>query len=156
MTDFRDSGVEAPEDEVEDSAPPSAGASERFRLIYGREIVVIAFVVLTAVVAIVVVAFEASSGAAAVLGAVTTLIGTLVGTFFGAQIASQGQEREVASREKAQDLAVRTAALLDPQVVREYGPMLFGTPSQADSLFTRRSTGSGAAGAGGTSSEPGA
>ncbi len=118
----------APAETAETAPTPRADPEmERFRLQYGREIVVIAFVVLTAVVAIVVVAFEASAGAAAVLGAVTTLIGTLVGTFFGAQIGSQGQEREAASRERAQELAVKTAALLDPAVVREYGPMLFGT-----------------------------
>ncbi len=119
-----------------DAAPPRGPDpdAERFRLQYGREIVVIGFVVLTAVVAIVVVAFEASAGAAAVLGAVTTLIGTLVGTFFGAQIGSQGQEREAASRERAQDLAVKAAALLDPRVVREYGPMLFGTSPGDDPL----------------------
>ena len=110
--------------------PAQAGPGiefERFRLQYGREIVVIGFVVLTAVVAIVVVAFEASTGAAAVLGAVTTLIGTLVGTFFGAQVASQGHERDAVSRERAQDLAVRAAALLDPQTVRDNADVLFGT-----------------------------
>lgn len=133
-----DNAGEPPEADIDEAPAPSATAAERFRLLYGREIIVIAFVVLTAVVAIAVVAFEASSGAAAVLGAVTTLIGTLVGTFVGAQIASQGQEREVASRERAQDLALRTAALLDPQVAREFGPMLFGTSSEPDPLRVRR------------------
>ena len=147
-----------------ESGPTSGAISERFRLQHGREMIVIAFVVLTAVVAIVVVAFEASTGAAAVLGALTTLIGTLVGTCFGAQIASQGQEREAASRERAHDLAVKTAALLDPQVVREYGPMLFGTSSGDDPLVVRRAVvppssttepGAGMQAGAGTQREPG-
>ena len=121
-----------PAADLDERSAESGAEFERFRLQYGREIVVMGFLVLTAVVAIVVVAFEASTGAAAVLGAVTTLIGTLVGTFFGAQIGSQGRERDAASRELAQDRALRAVALLDPQTAREYGPMLFGTSAGED------------------------
>ena len=125
-------------DRSAETARVAPGAEfERFRLQYGREIVVVALVVLTAVVAIVVVAFEASTSAAAVLGAVTTLIGTLVGTFFGAQVASQGQEREAASRERAQELAIKAATLLDPARVREYGAYLWGDSYDFDGAGLR-------------------
>jgi vacuolar-type H+-ATPase subunit I/STV1 len=61
---------------------------------------------------------KAAADIVAITGLFTSVLGTLVGAFFGLQIGSAGTTRERQERQKAQQVAERALAELDPARAR--------------------------------------
>lgn len=103
-----------PTDPKPDAPSPLAPPSP-WRLMVGRDLVALGFVVVVAStgLAIVFLAPDATAIATAI-APVLTLVGTLVGAVFGAEIGNQGRQAETQAKNEAQARAVEAVALLDP------------------------------------------
>ena len=107
--------------------PTPLPAPSPWRLMVGRDLVALGFVVVVASIglAIVFLAPDATAIATAI-APVLTLVGTLVGAVFGAEIGNQGRQAETEAKNEAQARAVEAVAMLDPAC------LLYTSPSPRD------------------------
>jgi hypothetical protein len=94
-------------------------------LLYGMLVVLGGFVAILIALWLVVINYDKSADATAVLGAITTAIAGLGGAFFGITVGQQGtasanKQRAVAeaAKDEAQMRTIKFAANMDPNVAR--------------------------------------
>lgn len=95
------------------SAPPHQASDDSpLRLLMGRDLIALGFLLVLASLALAVAFFDTATDVATAIGPVTTLVGSLLGAVFGIQVGSQGREKESEGKAKAAQRTAEAAALL--------------------------------------------
>jgi|GEM_PF-5838695 len=134
--DKRAEDEKAPPEKVEDKAHAHESS---LRLVVGRDLVALGFVLILAAFALAVAFFRTATDVATVLAPVTTLVGSLIGAMFGVQAGNQARAQESHARDQAEQRTAEAVAKMDPAVaeplVKEWARRRdsgIGNPTEAD------------------------
>lgn len=98
----------------------NSSPTDSIRLKYGFWIIMSGLIIVMIAFLVATFRWQNAEDVTATVGIITSFIGTLVGAYLGIKIGSEGKDKEVAERKKAEKKAFNLAGRLDPEKFAEY------------------------------------